>query len=47
MKKVAIFVEGYTEFYFGEDESEHQFGAWRTEEEIKQVVAALRGGIKE
>jgi hypothetical protein len=23
-----------------------QFGAWRTEEEIKQVVAALRGGIK-
>lgn len=22
------------------------FGAWRTEEEIKQVVAALRGGIK-
>ena len=22
-------------------------GAWRTEEEIKQVVAALRGGIKE
>ena len=23
-----------------------QFGAWRTEEEIKRVVAALRGGIK-
>lgn len=23
-----------------------QFGAWRTEEEIKQVVAAWRGGIK-
>ncbi|WP_336948666.1 hypothetical protein [Acinetobacter junii] len=23
-----------------------QLGAWRTEEEIKQVVAALRGGIK-
>ena len=33
---------GYTEFYFGEDENEGQFGAWRTEEEIKQVVAALR-----
>ena len=37
---------GYTEFYFEEDEYEHQFGAWRSEEEIKQVVAALRGGIK-
>ena len=24
----------------------YNFGAWRTEEEIKQVVAALRGGIK-
>ncbi len=33
---------GYTEFYFGEDENEWQFGAWRTEEQIKQVVAALR-----
>lgn len=33
---------GYTEFYFGEDESEWQFGAWRSEDEIKQVVAALR-----
>ena len=33
---------GYTEFYFDEDENEHQFGAWRTEEQIKQVVAALR-----
>ena len=33
---------GYTEFYFGENENEWQFGAWRTEEEIKQVVAALR-----
>ena len=33
---------GYTEFYFGEDENEWQFGAWRTEDEIKQVVAALR-----
>ena len=37
---------GYTEFYFEEDEYEHQFGAWRTEEEIKQVVAALREAIK-
>ena len=37
---------GYTEFYFEEDEYEHQFGAWRTEEEIKQVVAALRGALK-
>ena len=37
---------GYTEFYFEEDEYEHQFGAWRTELEIKQVVAALRGAIK-
>ena len=33
---------GYTEFYFDRDESEHQFGAWRTESEIKKVVAALR-----
>lgn len=33
---------GYTEFYFGENENEWQFGAWRNEEEIKQVVAALR-----
>ena len=33
---------GYTEFYFGEDENEWQFGAWRSEDEIKQVVAALR-----
>lgn len=39
---------GYTEFYFGEYENEHQFGAWRTEDEIKQVVEALRqvfGGV--
>lgn len=36
---------GYTEFYFGEDENEWQFGAWRTEEEIKQVVAALRRAL--
>ena len=33
---------GYTEFYFSEDENEWQFGSWRTEEEIKQVVAVLR-----
>ena len=37
---------GYTEFYLEEDEYEHQFGAWRTELEIKQVVAALREAIK-
>ena len=36
---------GYTEFYFGENENEWQFGAWRTEEEIKQVVAALRRAL--
>lgn len=36
---------GYTECYSDED-CESQFGAWRTESEIKQVVAALRGGIK-
>lgn len=28
------------------DEEYLMFGAWRTEDEIKQVVAALRGGIK-
>ena len=33
---------GYTGFYFSEDENEWQFGSWRTEEEIKQVVAVLR-----
>lgn len=37
---------GYTEFDFDENDSECQFGAWRTEEEIKQVVEALRGEIK-
>ena len=36
---------GYTEFYFGEDENEWQFGVWRTEEEIKQVAAALRRAL--
>ncbi|WHP06795.1 hypothetical protein QLH32_04805 [Acinetobacter corruptisaponis] len=34
---------GYTEFYFDEDENEHQFGAWDSEEKVKQVVAAFRG----
>ena len=29
------------------DNSHFQFGAWRTEEEIKQVVAALRSIFKE
>ena len=33
---------GYTGFYFSKDENEWQFGSWRTEEEIKQVVAVLR-----
>ena len=28
------------------DEAEYQFGAWRKEEEIKQVVAALRSIFK-
>ena len=36
---------GYTEMY-GSDDCELQFGAWRTEEEIKQVVAALRSVFK-
>ena len=27
---------------YGEDETMKQFGAWRTEEEIKQVITALR-----
>ena len=30
----------------GDDECLTFYGAWRTEEEIKQVVAALRGAIK-
>lgn len=41
---------GYVQifFYRNDEQGERlaQFGAWRTEEEIKQVVAALRGGIK-
>lgn len=36
---------GYSSVVF-ENLAGFQFGAWRTEEEIKQVVAALRGGIK-
>jgi hypothetical protein len=36
---------GYSSDYY-EDKNEHacqtQFGAWRTEEEVKQVIAALR-----
>lgn len=31
----------------GEDDHYFQFGAWRTEEEIKQVVAALRSVFNE
>lgn len=31
--------EGY---FYNTNERFHQFGAWRTEEEIKQVVAALK-----
>lgn len=37
-------------YFYNTNECFHQFGAWRTEEEIKQVVAALRqvfGGINE
>ena len=41
---------GYSSDYY-EDKNEHacqtQFGAWRTEEEIKQVVAALRSIFNE
>ena len=40
---------GYSSDYY-EDKNEHacqtQFGAWRTEEEIKQVVEALRSIFK-
>lgn len=36
---------GYTEIY-GSDDCELQFGAWRTESEIKQVVEALRSVFK-
>ena len=37
---------GYADGDYDPAESVIQFGAWRTEDEIKQVVAALRGGIK-
>ncbi len=37
---------GYADGDYDPAESVIQFGVWRTEEEIKQVVAALRGGIK-
>ena len=36
---------GYTEIH-GSDDCELQFGAWRTEAEIKQVVSALRSVFK-
>lgn len=32
--------------YHGDSTDFNQLGAWRTEEEIKQVVAALRGALK-
>ena len=35
--------EGY---FYNTNERFHQFGAWRTEEEIKQVVSALRSVFK-
>ena len=37
---------GYASDLFSGDGLLLQYGAWRTEEEIKQVAAALRGGIK-
>lgn len=40
--------EGYSkcQFYNDADDKKYiQFGAWRTEEEVKQVVAALRGAL--
>ena len=45
-------INGYTEVRFRDGDCHKgltQFGAWRTEEEIKQVVAALRqvfGGVR-
>lgn len=42
--------DGFYRFQFSSNSGFHnkliQLGAWRTEEEIKQVVAALRGGVK-
>ena len=37
---------GYKSKTYQEEFNSTQFGAWRTEDEIKQVVAALRGWIK-
>ena len=42
-------VLGYGHNVYESERADRRFvntGAWRTEEEIKQVVAALRGGIK-
>ncbi|WP_098732963.1 hypothetical protein [Acinetobacter baumannii] len=42
--------KGYRLTFFDNDENDQdvmQFGAWRTEEEMKQVVAAWRNSIKE
>ena len=33
-------------YFYNTNERFHQFGAWRTEEEIKQVVEALRSVFK-
>ena len=33
-------------YFYNTNERFHQFGAWRTEEEIKQVVSALRSVFK-
>ena len=40
------FERGYTSHNFIDNGSWIQFGAWRTEEEIKQVVEALRSVFK-
>ena len=37
---------GYKSKTYQEEFNSTQFGAWRTEDEIKQVVAALRGALK-
>ena len=46
----AKYKDGYSktmrEPLCNQDNKNIENGAWRTEEEIKQVVAALRGGIK-
>lgn len=38
--------DGYKLILAHKDDHNYNFGAWRTEEEIKQVVAALRQGFK-